>query len=222
MKAVKTISPVYALLLAVIALSAVFSGCATVFKGTRQEISVTSNPPGASVFVNNVSFGQTPTVIDLQRNKSYTVLLELHGFKPYELKFERKWNTLFYINIPVVGWVVDALSGAMYKLTPQEVNVMLQGQAPANPANPTMPMYVPDSTKTEHPDGATITPQKTVPETTPADSTGGGDDDNDADTTGESGGTLEAHLQDGRLYLFVVMEADPHWEKVGQLERVTD
>lgn len=225
MKAVTKISPAILLVSAVVILSIALGGCSTLFKGTRQEISVNSTPPGASVFVNNVSFGQTPTVIDLKRNKQYTVLIELNGYKPYELTFDRKWNTTFYINIPVIGWVVDALSGAMYKLTPQEVQAMLESQGTPAPAadstQPTMPMYPPqpDSANAQPGGDATVTPQEVIPETIPADTTEAEDDDETESDDG-SGGQLEASIVDGTLYLFVVMEADPNWVKVGQLERV--
>lgn len=235
MNAGKTTSPIYTILPALILLSALFAGCATIFNGTRQEISVTSEPPGASVFVNNVSFGQTPTVIDLKCDQRYSILLELHGFKPYELTFDRKLNTLLFVNVPVVGWVVDALSGAMYKLTPGEVRAMLVSSGPVTPVQPTMPALPPDSTAAVAPaDSATLTPLRTVPAPDQPDSTDAEDEDEAANEGAEgddvedeapadsSDGTSEIKLEDGRLYVFVVMEADPHWEKVGQLERLTE
>ncbi len=224
MKAAKTISPAYTVLVAVTAAAVLLTGCATIFNGTRQEISVTSEPPGASVFVNNVSFGQTPTVIDLKRSEKYTVLLELHGFKPFEMTFGRKLNTFFYVNIPVVGWAVDALSGSMYKLTPEEVKAVLESGGPGAPVQPTMPKLPPDSTGAVAPpdEGATITPQQVLPEPVPPDTTEADDDAADDDSTGTGDGTLEAIIEDGKLYVFVVMAPDPNWEKIGQLERVRD
>jgi hypothetical protein len=123
------------------------TGCGTLFHGTRQEIQIASQPSGASVFVNNQSFGETPAVVKLKRNSKYSVILEMPGYQPYEVSLSRKTSILFFVNIPVLGQVVDALSGAMYELTPAQIQKQFGEAAPA-PADSITPPAVADSTKT--------------------------------------------------------------------------
>jgi len=153
------------------------AGCSTFVKGTRQEVVVTSNPTGASVFVNNQSFGQTPAVVTLKRTGGYTILLELAGYEPYEIELNRGTNILFWVNIPVLGQVVDALSGAMYELTPAEINAQFGNDASTAP------------NMLERND----------------------------DTTGS------AFMPDeDTYYIFVTMDPDPSWKKIGQLTPLKD
>jgi len=44
-------------------------GCATIMQGTKQEISVSSNPTAATVSVNNKAMGKTPMILNLKRKK---------------------------------------------------------------------------------------------------------------------------------------------------------
>ena len=42
-----------------------FVGCATLFKGTTQEVNFNSNPQKAKVIVNGVEMGETPVALKL-------------------------------------------------------------------------------------------------------------------------------------------------------------
>lgn len=175
-------------------------GCSTLVKGTTQEVMITSHPSGASVFVNNQSFGQTPAVVKLRRTSNYTILLEMPGFAPYEITLDRKTNILFWVNIPVLGQVVDALSGSMYELTPAEINKQFAQSAPAQsqPAR-SQPAAQP-----------TVQPQ---PQPQP-DTTG-------QQTPADTSGTAWVPNED-TYYIFVTMDPDPSWKKIGQLTPLKD
>jgi hypothetical protein len=65
-------------------------GCATVLRGSRQWIPVTSSPAGATVFVNGVQKGATPLGIGLARNKKNQVIrIGSPGYNPFEIRVER-------------------------------------------------------------------------------------------------------------------------------------
>jgi len=124
-------------------------GCATLTNGPTQKVSITSIPSGAVVTANDVSLGATPVVAKLRRKNEHLVRIEMKGYEPYEVRITRKTGKIFYSNalllvaavIPgLVGFVVDASSGAMYELKPKELNATLVRSASVTetaPASPT-------------------------------------------------------------------------------------
>lgn len=111
-----------------IALTALmFTGCATILHGSHQEIQVNSTPSNASVYINNVKKGTTPTSLHLKRNGTYTLAFKKDGYKPVKLHLEKNFKPLPAIlgNIfwnGVLGVVVDFATGAAYKLSPEQIN----------------------------------------------------------------------------------------------------
>ena len=61
--------------------SLVFAGCASVMNGRTQVVAVSSDPPGAHVFVDDEHVGVTPTFVDLpRRQRNLALRLEKEGF----------------------------------------------------------------------------------------------------------------------------------------------
>jgi len=52
------------------------SGCAAMFKGTSQEISIRSNDPSAKIYVNDAFMGVGNTRTIFKKNKNYTIRVE--------------------------------------------------------------------------------------------------------------------------------------------------
>lgn len=135
------------------------AGCGTIIHGTTQEIGFTSDPAGASVEVDRLQKGETPVTVDLSRKDTHTVRFDLEGYEPYELAINRKVSGWVAGNIifgGLIGLVVDAVSGGMYKLEPAQVRAQLEE-------------------------------------------------------------TSTAHVEGDILYVGVVMQPDPSWEKIGTL-----
>jgi uncharacterized protein YceK len=108
--------------------AASLSGCATIMHGGNQPVGISSNPSGAQVFVDNQVVGVTPVTATLARKDHHTVRVEMPGYAPYEMKLTRGmsgwvWGNLVIGGIP--GLAIDAITGALYKLTPTEVNASL-------------------------------------------------------------------------------------------------
>ncbi|MFL5382556.1 MAG: PEGA domain-containing protein [Longimicrobiaceae bacterium] len=104
------------------------TGCATIMHGSKQNVAFSSTPSGAQISVDNQNMGVTPASVPLTRKDKHTVRLTLAGYQPYELQLERKtsgwvWGNLLFGGIP--GLAVDAITGSMYKLSPEEVNATL-------------------------------------------------------------------------------------------------
>ncbi len=125
--------------LTALATAALFSGCASIIHGSRQDVRVMSSPTGAVVRVNlNNQATTTPGIVTLNRKEiGYVLTFEKEGYKPVEISLRRTiggWlfgNIIFGIGGGIVGVVIDFAGGSAYKLTPGEISVAL-GQMDAS------------------------------------------------------------------------------------------
>jgi uncharacterized protein YceK len=104
-------------------------GCATIMHGTTQNIGISSTPTGASVIIDDIPRGTTPVFVDLTRKDNHIVKVEMPGYTPFEATIVRKTSGWVWGNIifgGLIGLAVDAISGGLYKLTPDQVSAMLQ------------------------------------------------------------------------------------------------
>lgn len=102
--------------------------CATIISGSRQTIKISSQPIQATVFINEVKIGKTPLEKSLKRNQNYNVVIELDGYQPYETLIKKEFNAWYIGNIVlggIIGLIIDPITGAMYKLSPKELNANL-------------------------------------------------------------------------------------------------
>lgn len=116
---------------AVVLLAGVISACATIMHGSSQELSVASTPTGARVLVDGSEAGKTPFVANLKRKDKHVIRIEMDGYQPFEMPIVRAtsgwvWGNLVFGGIP--GLAVDAITGGLYKLKPEEVNATLANQ----------------------------------------------------------------------------------------------
>lgn len=116
---------------------AFLAGCATIFTGTAEEVTVNSHPGNASVEIkapngNVVAKGNTPMSIDLRRGKTYTVIVSLEGYSPATATIKNggvvKSFWLNFLTAPgIVIWgPIDYFSGAMFKFDSTSINVHLK------------------------------------------------------------------------------------------------
>lgn len=147
----------------VAALLVPLAGCGTIINGSTQDVNVASTPTGAIIRVNGVQNAQTPAMLALDRKSSHTIELDLNGYEPYVMQLKRSTSGWVWGNIVfggLIGLVVDASTGGMYKLNPEQVAIQL-----------------------------------------------------------ERSGQVSATVDDDQLYLFVTLEAEADWQRVGQLDR---
>lgn len=108
-----------------------FTSCATIMHGTRQSVGIASNPSNASVWVDRVYTGNTPIIVEMSRKDNHIVRIELEGYQPYEAVFSRQVSGWVFGNIVfggLIGLAVDAISGGLYKLTPEQVQAEMRSQ----------------------------------------------------------------------------------------------
>lgn len=135
--------------------------CGTIIQGSTQQIGFSSSPTNASVTINGNSYGVTPLLVDLKRKQAHIVVIELDGYLPYETNLTRSTSGWVLGNIifgGLIGLVVDASAGGMYKLSPEQVRAEL------------------------------------------------------------SSGRADVLSEEDGLFISFVLEADPSWEKIGNLE----
>ncbi len=101
------------------------SACGTIIHGSNQQVSFTSEPTGAEVIVDGLSLGSAPLVTALSRKDTHTVEFKLDGYAPKSAIVNRSVSGWVWGNIifgGLIGLGVDAVTGGMYKLTPEMVN----------------------------------------------------------------------------------------------------
>ena len=134
------------LLAAVIALPCV--GCASVTRGTTENISIATTPAGATAEISGLEIPTacvTPCVVQAKRNADLTVTINKPGYEPQVIPLTKEipgsGAAGFAGNLlagGLVGMGVDAVTGAAQDHKPNPVIVTLKPLAPETP-RPTRP-----------------------------------------------------------------------------------
>jgi hypothetical protein len=108
---------------------AYLSGCGVILNGTRQNVMANATPEVAKV-TTTPSTGeyQTPISLKLERKKSYSIKFERAGYSPATVEIQNRLQAGILILDIVFGLVpviVDAATGAWYKLTPNSALVAM-------------------------------------------------------------------------------------------------
>jgi len=136
-------------------------GCATIMHGSSQDVSISSQPTGATVTIDNQPAGVTPVAAKLKRKDMHHIAIHMDGYQPFEMVTTRKVSGWVWGNIVfggLIGLAVDAMTGGLYEVRPEQINGQLA----------------------------------------------------------KSGALLPGH--DGNVYVFLVPQADPSWQRIGQLQ----
>ncbi|MFG0285966.1 MAG: PEGA domain-containing protein [Phycisphaerales bacterium JB039] len=83
-----------------LALACACAGC------LQRRIHITSQPPGATVWLNGVEIGRTPVEADFTFYGDYDVRLRKEGYEPHAAS---KWAVMPWYEIPPIDFVVMAL-----------------------------------------------------------------------------------------------------------------
>lgn len=106
------------------------TSCATIIHGGgTQKVGISSSPTGATVTVDNKPFGQTPVFADLSRKNEHIVTIEMPGYEKASLTLTTSVSGWVWGNIlfgGLIGLAVDAISGGLYNLSPEQLNAELK------------------------------------------------------------------------------------------------
>ena len=110
-------------------LSSLTTGCATIFHGSSQTISLSTDPPDALVRAGGNTY-KSPAQAILRRDADYIITAEKDGFETSQgtITHSVHWPT-FLGNIifgGLIGWAIDFSSGAAYKLEPENLIIPLK------------------------------------------------------------------------------------------------
>jgi hypothetical protein len=129
-------------LLALVGATLLAAGSATIIKGTGQPVTITTNPPGAQVFVDNQPVGVSPITLNLKHD-DHAVSATLAGYAPGYARLTTGfsgWSLFFF----PVGTIIDAVTGAITTLDQDSVIIQLApGGAPGTPLQPGGPAMPP-------------------------------------------------------------------------------
>ncbi|TCC93706.1 PEGA domain-containing protein [Pedobacter frigiditerrae] len=106
------------------------SSCATILTKTTQTVKVISDPPNADVEVNGVAKGKTP--VDVTLKKGFTgeqIVVKKSGYQTATIAPKTVFNPVAVLNmLGMLGWAVDAATGAMMKYEHKNYEVTLKKQ----------------------------------------------------------------------------------------------
>lgn len=128
---IKHVTRSFAGLLAVLLLLPVVYGCATIVRGSNQDVSVTSDPPNARVIVNGQDRGETPTTLSLDTGRDYQLEFTKEGMDSETINVTKDFTVGWPIFGNIFSWgligiVVDVANGSAYKLKPEQVDAALE------------------------------------------------------------------------------------------------
>jgi len=107
---------------------ALVAACATIMHGTSQQVGINSQPTGAMVAVDSLPAGSTPVAAKLARKRSHRISLTMPGYQTFEIATTRKTSGWVWGNIVfggLIGLIVDASTGGLYDVRPEQVNAQL-------------------------------------------------------------------------------------------------
>ncbi len=94
--------------------------------GDQEKFSFNSKPTNATLRIDGRDAGSTPAVVNLTRKNGHSIEIMLSQYKPETIYLQKTVSGWLFGNILLIGGIigiaVDAMDGAMYKLTPQEVS----------------------------------------------------------------------------------------------------
>lgn len=115
-------------LVAAAAVPLVIVACATIMHGTSQDVSISSQPTGATVTIDGEPAGITPVAARLKRKAVHTIVVTMDGYQPFEMITTRKTSGWVWGNIVfggLIGLAVDAGTGGLYDVRPEQIPVQL-------------------------------------------------------------------------------------------------
>jgi len=124
----KYISAIARLVL-VAALLGLAGGCASIVKGTTQTVPIASNPEGADILVDGQLVGQTPASVEIKRKRDHIVTLRKTDYRTVSIPVVKKIGGAVWGNIlagGLIGWGIDASTGAQYNLIPETITITLE------------------------------------------------------------------------------------------------
>ena len=119
----KLLAPLLAVLVLAVA------GCSTIINGKNQIVSINSNVRDANITVNGLALGKTPFTGEMIRGDKTIVTVSKEGYISKTVTLNTEFEPIFWGNIIVGGFfgsTTDAVTGSMYKYSPNTLQIDLE------------------------------------------------------------------------------------------------
>ena len=106
-----------------------FTGCASILKGSEQPVNINSNVDEAEVLINGQMVGRTPFSGTIQRKSKTVLIVQKTGYMSRSIVLDTGIEPVFWVNIligGVFGSTTDFATGSMWKVSPNTYNVDLK------------------------------------------------------------------------------------------------
>ena len=133
----------------IVALCAMAGGCASVTRGTTENLSIVSTPSGAEATISGLDVPTacvTPCAVVVKRKADISVAFRKEGYRPQIIQLTKEIPATgaagFAGNVLIgglVGMGVDAVTGAATDHKPNPVTAILEPAAPARSGPPRKP-----------------------------------------------------------------------------------
>lgn len=114
----------------IIAIVSIFViSCATLFTGTKDNITINSDPEGAKIMIDGIDYGRTPATVSVTRPGfgDKQVTLQLEGYETRTFTLQKEFNTIAILNLgSILGWAVDIASGSVTRYSPKHYEMELR------------------------------------------------------------------------------------------------
>ena len=111
------------------------SGCGTMFSGTSEEVTITSNPSGANVHIDGRKRGETPVNTELSSTDNHTIEVRKQGYREEVATVTPDVNggyvALDFFFTGLLGILVDASTEGWKTISPNQIGVTLERKSSA-------------------------------------------------------------------------------------------
>ena len=110
-----------------ILISIILTGCATIFSGTSNEISFSTNADPVKVYIDGLNVGNTPLKVAVEKKvgEGRLVRFEKAGYKTQEFNLKNKFDVVAILDISsvIISGGIDVLTGAMMEYSPKQYHI---------------------------------------------------------------------------------------------------
>lgn len=121
MKTINKLKRTFVLGIVLLAFPVLQYGCATILKGSDQEITVNSNVPGAQVLLNGNAIGVTPLTTTVPKGQNSSLVVRKEGYQAQTILMQTQITGAFWGNIilgGLLGSTTDMTTNSAYEYAP--------------------------------------------------------------------------------------------------------
>lgn len=122
------------------------SGCAAMFHGTSDQITIQSPDPEAKIYLDNMLVGKGTAMASVKRNTQHTIVAKKEGCSDNLVQTQTAFDAVSLLGV-LIDWgiisilVVDwGVTGAMWKTDPLVYHPNPICDTPSHAGNPAMPL----------------------------------------------------------------------------------